>query len=422
MEDGGWKLECAHSSDLRRQPRIDRGRERGGGRQKQALNNWSRKENEDPAGQHFSSCLHPTQTGGRAYPSGLSAWSLEVPVEATASWSIEPALCPAVLPSPRCCWVMPISGTALWQRCHPPGVLAGDIPSHGFTSTSIPLTDVRQMSQLPWLLHFALVFETMGEAELCPILPAARSSLPLQQHRLQLRQPFPVTKSCSFFFSFSVVSRGGGDWQGAAGKDAWPCPQVWGWPRPSPERLERCHGCGQRGNGAGWDGGGLLWVGAEVGWVQGGESAYRPHRCSQPTCQQTSESPSTAPCPQDPTGSRWCGTNSAHGRGHRWVDGLSLHGCARQARSKQKALPPLKLPVHKSIGAGKQVCVSTMDTAHRWHGAGPQLLSSYTSPVRSPCSPLPNLCPSQCTGSITPWAEVALEALGPCKVLLRQTF
>ena len=34
MEDGGWKLECAHSSDLRRQPRIDRGRERGGGEDK----------------------------------------------------------------------------------------------------------------------------------------------------------------------------------------------------------------------------------------------------------------------------------------------------------------------------------------------------------------------------------------------------
>lgn len=34
MEDGGWKLECAHSSDLRRQPRIDRGRERGGGETK----------------------------------------------------------------------------------------------------------------------------------------------------------------------------------------------------------------------------------------------------------------------------------------------------------------------------------------------------------------------------------------------------
>lgn len=23
MEDGGWKLECAHSSDLRRQPGVD---------------------------------------------------------------------------------------------------------------------------------------------------------------------------------------------------------------------------------------------------------------------------------------------------------------------------------------------------------------------------------------------------------------
>lgn len=34
VEDGGWKLECAHSSDLRRQPRIDRGRERGGGETK----------------------------------------------------------------------------------------------------------------------------------------------------------------------------------------------------------------------------------------------------------------------------------------------------------------------------------------------------------------------------------------------------
>lgn len=61
--------------------------------------------------------------------------------------------------------------------------------------------------QLPWLLRFGLVFETTGKAELCPILPAARSSLPLPQRRLQLNQPFPVTKSCSFFFSFSFLSQ-----------------------------------------------------------------------------------------------------------------------------------------------------------------------------------------------------------------------
>lgn len=44
MEDGGWKLECAHSSDLRRQPRIDRGRERGGGDKNKRLINGVEKK------------------------------------------------------------------------------------------------------------------------------------------------------------------------------------------------------------------------------------------------------------------------------------------------------------------------------------------------------------------------------------------
>lgn len=153
-----------------------------GGRQKQALNIWSRKENEDPAGQRSSSCLHPAHTGGgKASPGGLG-----VPVEGT--------------------------GGTPWQRCHLPGMLAGDITAHSFTSTTIPPTEDMQLSQLTRVLRFALVFRTTGEAELCPILPPARSSLPSAQHRLQLSQPFQVTKSHSFFFSFSLLSQevGGG--------------------------------------------------------------------------------------------------------------------------------------------------------------------------------------------------------------------
>lgn len=177
------------------------------------------------------------------------------------------------MPTPRSDWGgkaslgslgVPAEGTGgtLWQRHHSPGMLAGEIPAHSFISITILPTEDMQLSQLTRVLHFALVFRTTGEAELCPILPPPRSPLPPPQHRLQLSQ---VTKSHSFFFSFPLLSQEvgvGGDWQGAVGKDAQK-----GCPCPSPGRLDRCHRCGQQDSRAGQDGGGLLQVGAEVGWV-----------------------------------------------------------------------------------------------------------------------------------------------------------
>lgn len=265
-------------------------------------------------------------------------------------WSIEPAQWLAALPSPHCCQVMPIPGTAWWQRCHPPGVLAEDIPAQGFTSTSIPPTEDRQLSQLPRLLCFALGFETMGEAELCTILPPCQVISASATAQAAPQPALPTNEELLvFLFFLSLVSRGGGDWQGAAGKATWPWLQVWGWPCSSPEWLERCHGCGQQDSGAGWDGGGLLQVGAEVGWVQGGESTYRPHWCSQPTSQRTSESPPTAPHPQDPDGSipqprtSWAGGGLARHqlcpRRKAWTGGLPW-----LARLCQAGANPVKDP------------------------------------------------------------------------------
>lgn len=53
------------------------------------------------------------------------------------------------------------------------------------------------------------------------------------------------------------------------GEAAQPCPRPGGWPRPSPERGERCHGHGQRG--AGRDGMAGVYCGSGLRWVGCGE-------------------------------------------------------------------------------------------------------------------------------------------------------
>lgn len=145
-------------------------------------------------------------------------------------------------------------------------------------------------------------------------------------HRGSSASPSQQLRATSFSFLSPVSGSGvGGRLARICREATQPCPWVGGWPRPSPEQAERCHGHGQQGSGAGWDGRGLLWVGARVGWVQGGESTYRPHRCSQPTPQQVSVTasspPSSGPCQQPPScahpglAAGWHGINPAQADG-----------------------------------------------------------------------------------------------------------
>lgn len=103
---------------------------------------------------------------------------------------------------------------------------------------------------------------------------------------------------------------------------------------------------------------GLRWVGCKE------EKAHTdltgppsPHPNKRQSCRQQPPILVTTPaasrsCAHPELAAGWHGTNSAHSGGHGWPDGLSLHGCARQARSQRKALSPLKLPIHESVDVG----------------------------------------------------------------------
>lgn len=199
MEDGGWKLECAHSSDLRRQPRIDRGRERGGGEtKKQELNHWSRKENEDLWGNAPPLAQIPRTLSGQSitgWPGGppKRAWGAGAESQRNG-W----------LPSPL------LTAARLWQGCHPPEVLAGVIPEHSFFFSSIPPTGCCASSPGCFVLLWFGNYRRGRDPSCHP----TRSPL----HRGSSASPSQQL-SHFFFFSFSLLSQGvGGDWQGSAAK------------------------------------------------------------------------------------------------------------------------------------------------------------------------------------------------------------
>lgn len=259
MEDGGWKLECAHSSDLRRQPRIDRGRERGGGETKnKRLITGAEKKTKTLRGSAPPLAHALCSRGGQS----ITGWPGGPPWRArgAGAQSQRKGWLPSPLLAAARRWV-PFTVTVSWQGCHPPEVLAGVIPEHGFSSSSIPPTGDRQLCQLPWLLRFALVWKVWER--LSAILPPHQ----VTSAQGQLSQPFPATKSRFFFFSFSLLSQGvgWGDWQGSAGKRLSHARGRGAGPVPHPSRGRGATGMGS--GVAGRDGMAGVYCGSGLRWV-----------------------------------------------------------------------------------------------------------------------------------------------------------